>query len=68
MKMHILPCLFAAVAIGGVALWSPAAEMRAEADPIDFANLHSQATSAMNQLQVSQERRMALLQTGEFEF
>ena len=68
MKTHIFPCLLAAVAIGAVALWSPTAEMRAEADPIDFASLHNQATSAMNQLQASQERRLALLQTGEFEF
>ena len=68
MKTHIFPCLLAAVAIGAVALWSPAAEMRAEADPIDFASLRNQATSAMNQLQASQERRLALLQTGEFEF
>ena len=68
MKTHIFTCLFAALAIGGVALWSPAVETRAEADPVDFASLHNQAASAMNQLQVSQERRLALLQTGEFEF
>ena len=58
-------CLLAAFTIGGAALWSPAAEMRTEADQIDFASLHSQAVSAMNLLQVSQERRMALLQADE---
>ena len=68
MKTHIISGLIVAVAIGGIALWSPAAEMRAEADPVDFASLHSQASAAMHQLEVSQERRMAQLQTGEFEF
>jgi len=68
MKTHIVSGLIAAVAIGGVALWSPAAEVRAEADPIDFASLHSQASAAMHQLEASQERRMALLQAGEFEY
>jgi hypothetical protein len=76
MRTYVFPCLLAVFAIGGAALWSPAANMRTEADqdvrtaadPIDFARLHDQATSAMHQLQVSQERRMAVLQTGEFEF
>lgn len=68
MRTYIFPCLLAAIAIGGVVLSSPTLDMRAEADTIDFASLHSQAASAMHRLQVSQERRMALLETGEFHF
>jgi hypothetical protein len=68
MRTYIFPSLLAAFAIGGAALWSPAADMRTEADPIDFARLHEQGSSAMHLLQVSQERRMAVLQAGEFEF
>jgi hypothetical protein len=68
MRTYIFPWLLAAFAIGCAAIWSPTADMRTEADPIDFARLHEQASSAMHLLQVSQERRMAVLQTGEFEF
>jgi hypothetical protein len=68
MRTYILPYWLAAVAVIGAALWSPAADMRTEAYPIDFASLHDQASYAMHQLQVSQERRMAELQTGEYEF
>jgi hypothetical protein len=65
MRTHILICLLCAFAIIGAVFWSPTVEMPAEAGHIDFANLNSQATSAMQQLQVSQERRMALLLTDE---
>ena len=68
MRTHIFSGLLAAFAIGGAAFLSPTTDMRSEEDTIDFASLRSQATSAMNQLQASQERRIALLQTGEFEF
>ena len=68
MRTHIFSGLLVAFAIGGAAFLSPATDMRAEADTIDFAKLHNQATSAMHELQASQERCMAALQTGEFEF
>jgi hypothetical protein len=68
MRSHIFSGLLVAILIGGVAFWSPAVEVRAEADPIDFASLNKQATFAMESLQVSQERRMALKQVVENAF
>jgi len=65
-RTHIFPCLLAAIAIIGAALSSPSVDMRAEAGQIDFTSLREQASSAMLRLQTSQERRMAMLQTGEF--
>jgi hypothetical protein len=66
MRTHIFGCLLAGFAIVGAALWSPPAEINAEADQIDFVSLRSEATSAMHLLEVAQERRMASLQTEEF--
>jgi hypothetical protein len=66
MRMQILSGLMAAAVIAGAALWAPTADMRAEAGQIDFANLHDQATSAMRELQMAQERRLTSRQTAEF--
>jgi hypothetical protein len=68
MRSQILSGLIAAALIGAAVFWSPAAEMRAEADQIDFASLHNQANFAMQQLQASQERRMASMVSGEHEY
>jgi hypothetical protein len=68
MRKHIFLGLMVAVGIAGAALWAPAADIRAEAGQIDFTNLHDQATIAMRELQISQERRMASMPAGESEF
>jgi hypothetical protein len=68
MRAHIFPCLLAAFAIAGAALSSPSVEGRSEAAQIDFASLREQAASALQGLRISQERRMALLQTDDFKF
>jgi hypothetical protein len=68
MRSQILSGLVAAALIGAAVFWSPAADVRAETDQIDFASLHNQANVAMQQLQASQERRMASMQSGEYEF
>jgi len=56
----------AAVVIAGAALWAPATDMRAEAGQIDFASLNGQAASAMHELQMAQERRLASGQIAAF--
>jgi len=59
-------CLLAGFVIVGAALWSLPAHTGTEADQIDLVNLRNEATSALHLLQVSQERRLAALQTEEF--
>jgi hypothetical protein len=69
MRTHILSaCLLAgfAIAIAGAAGWSLSAQTSAEAGEIDFVGVRSEATSALHQLQVAQERRTASLQAEEF--
>jgi hypothetical protein len=68
MRTHIFPFLLAAIAIGGAAVSSPSVERRDEVAQFDFASLHDQATSALQALRVSRERRMALQQTDESVF
>ena len=65
MKIKFVSCLLAAIAIAGVAAYSLPADGKAEAAAVDFASLHDQANSALQKLQASQERRMALLQINE---
>jgi len=62
MRCRLYSCLLAGLAIAGVALWSQTAQPRTEADPIDFVSLHTEAASALHNLQMSQERRMASAQ------
>jgi hypothetical protein len=66
MRTQILSGLMAAAVIAAAALWAPTADMRAEAGQIDFVNLHYQATSAMRELQMAQERRLTSRQIAEF--
>jgi len=68
MKAHIFPFLLAAIAIGGAAVSSPSVEGRDEVAQLDFASLHDQATSALQALRVSQERRIALRQSDDASF
>ncbi len=68
MRSQILSGLVAAALIGAAAFWSPAANVRAETDQIGFASLHNQANVAIQQLQASQERRMASMLSSEYEF
>jgi hypothetical protein len=66
MRAQILSGLMAVVMIVGAALWALATDMRAEAGQIDFASLNNQAASAMHELQMAQERRLASRQIAEF--
>jgi hypothetical protein len=62
MRRRLYSCLLAGLAIAGVALWSQTAQPRTAADQIDFVSLHTEAASALHNLQMSQERRMASVQ------
>jgi hypothetical protein len=66
MRPHIFPILLAAIVISGAVVSGPSAERFGEPDQIDLVSLRSEAMSAMHQLQVSQERRLASLQVEEF--
>ena len=68
MRPHIFPILLAVIAIGGAAISGPSEERLIEPVQIDFANLHDQASSALQMLQASEERRIALQQTNEAAF
>ena len=68
MNIKLVSCLLAAIAIAGAAAYGPPADGMAEATAIDFASLHSQANSALQTLQVSQQRRMALQQVSAATF
>jgi len=68
MRPHIFPLLLAVIAIGGAAVSSPSMETPSQAVQIDFAVLHDQATSALQMLRISQERRLAFQQIDKAEF
>ena len=68
MKAKLFSCLFAAVVVAGITTYRPAVDPRSDAAEIDFADLHSQAASALQTLQLSQERRMAFQQIDTSEF
>jgi hypothetical protein len=54
--------------IGGAAVSGPSAERISEPAQIDFADLHDQASSALQSLRILHERRMAFQQTKESAF
>jgi hypothetical protein len=68
MKAHLFSFLLAAIAIAGAAVSGPSADVRSEAAQIDFSSLHDQATSALQLLRISQERRIAFRETDEASF
>jgi hypothetical protein len=68
MKAKLFSCLFAAVVVAGITSYRPAADQRIDAIEIDFADLHSQASSALQTLQLSREHRMAFQQIDTSEF
>lgn len=63
MKAKLFSCLFAVAVIAGITTYRPAVEPRSEVAEIDFADLHSQASSALKTLQLSREQRNALQQS-----
>ncbi len=68
MKTQLVACLLAAIAIAGVAAYFPPAAGQTEVAEIDFISLHSQANAALQTLQVSQARRVALQQVQQAAF
>jgi len=68
MKTQLLSCLLAALAIAGLAVYCPPADRTVEAAAVDFASLHNQAASALQALQVSQQRRMAMQKVSDAAF
>jgi hypothetical protein len=68
MRLHLFPVLLIVMAIGGATDSSPPVKAASEVAQIDFVGLHDQASSALQMLKVSQERRIALQQTAEAAF
>jgi hypothetical protein len=68
MKTKLVSCLLAAFAIAGLAAYCPPADRTAETAAVDFVSLHDQAASALQTLQVSQQRRMAMQKVSEAAF
>jgi hypothetical protein len=64
MKIKLASCLFAALAIAAAAVYSPSADGKAEAVTVDFVSLHNKANSALQTLQVAEQRRIALQQAA----
>ncbi len=67
MKVQLFTILVATIAFANL-IYKPSADIQAAPDPIDFASLHTQAATALQQLQSAQEHRVAGQQTSTATF